>query len=67
MEVPMYKDGTRIEADCGFNAVAGPLVGNHEDLDGIVTLRDEMDGEVIRLNGWLWSIEVVEAEPPPAE
>jgi len=67
MEDPMLKDGTRIEADCGFNAVAGRLVGDHEDLDGIVTLRDEMDNEVIRLNGWLWCIEVVEDEPPPAE
>jgi hypothetical protein len=28
----MFKDGTRIEADCGFYAVAGPLVGDHECL-----------------------------------
>jgi hypothetical protein len=63
MEEPMYPDGTRIEAECDFYSVAGPLVGNHECFDGLVTLRDEMnDGEIVTLNGWLWSIEVVPEE-----
>jgi hypothetical protein len=47
--------------------VSGPLVGDHEDLDGIVTVRDELDGKVVKLNSWLWTIEVLDPQPTRIE
>jgi hypothetical protein len=66
MEVPMYKDGTIIEAEagCGAHSIRGRLVGDHECLDDVLTVFDLDEGDTIRINGWLWSIEVVD---DPAE
>ena len=46
MEDPpiMHKHGTRIEADCIAE----------------VTVLDDIDNEVVIINGWLWSIEVID-------
>jgi hypothetical protein len=65
MEDPMYRDGTHIRATCDAYDVAGPLIGDHEDLDGIVTVRDELnDGKVTHINAWLWTVEIDEPPPP---
>lgn len=56
---PAYPTGTRIYATCELYDVAGVLVGDHEDLDGIVRVYDEAEAEVVSLKGWLWSIDVL--------
>jgi hypothetical protein len=58
-ERPLYPAGTRVYASCLEYDVTGPLVVDHEDLDGIVSLYDEADGRIVRINGWLWSIDLV--------
>jgi hypothetical protein len=54
----MYPDGTKVHAysDAG-HCIEGHLVGDHECLDGIVRIYDKAEGDVVDINGWLWSIE----------
>jgi hypothetical protein len=61
MEVTMatYPNGTQIEAECIEATVIGTLVGDYDTLDEVLTVLTD-DGETIRINGWLWSIEVPE-------
>lgn len=56
---PAYPSGTRIYATCDLYEVMGELVGHHEDLDDIVRVYDEAEGETVHLKGRLWSIEVL--------
>ena len=56
-----YRCGLHIEATCDAHDVAGTLVGDHDGLDGVVTVRDDDTGEVLRLNGWLWRIDITDA------
>ena len=58
-ERPAYPRGTRVYASCPEYDVTGPLAVDHEDLDGIVSIFDEADGRIVRINGWLWSIDLV--------
>jgi hypothetical protein len=55
----MYLDGTKVIAETAEFSVEGALVGDHDELDGVVWVRD--GDEVVGLNGWLWRIEVVDA------
>ena len=50
----MYPDGLHVEASCDAHDVSGTLVGDHDELDGPVIIREDDTGEVLRLNGWLW-------------
>jgi hypothetical protein len=58
-ERPLYPAGTRVYASCPEYDVTGPLVVDHEDLDGIVSIFDEADGRIVRVNGWLWTVDLV--------
>ncbi len=63
----MYPDGSPIEATCDAHDVTGTLAGDHDDLDGIVSIREADTGEVLRLNGWLWLFETAQDHVWPAE
>jgi hypothetical protein len=62
---PEYPHGTRVLAICDLYDVEGTLDSDHDDLDGVVTVRVD-DGEVLVLNGWLWIFEVL-APPQGAD
>jgi hypothetical protein len=53
-----YPRGTRVRAECTEYDVTGTLAVDHVDLDGIVSIWDEDTQDIVRLRGWLWSIEV---------
>ena len=57
----MHKHGTKIEAssDAG-HLVRGYLVGDYGCLDEVLTVYDEDEGDEVTINGWLWSIDVIE-------
>jgi hypothetical protein len=57
-EPPAYPKGTHVHASCDLYEVSGPLVSDHADLDGIVSLWDEAEGEIVQLHGYLWAIDV---------
>jgi len=61
----MYKHGTCIAAVCPADEMIGFLVGDHEELDGVVKVLCDDDGLTYYLNGWLWSFCVI--EPAPAQ
>lgn len=64
----MYKHGTCVAAVCPEYELVGFLVGDHDELDGIVKLIADDDGKTYHLNGWLWSFCVIEcAELEPAQ
>ncbi len=39
--------------------MASTLAEDCDCLDGVVAVGDEDEGDTIRINGWLWSIEVI--------
>ena len=57
--------GTRILADCALHTVEGTLLADVESFDDVFRVRCDDDGEILSLNGWLWSVEVVEPDPCP--
>ncbi|MFG1462097.1 hypothetical protein V5F77_04285 [Xanthobacter sp. DSM 24535] len=53
---PPYPAGTRIRAECTEYVLTGELIDDITDFDGKFRVRDDEDGRVRTLNGWLWII-----------
>jgi hypothetical protein len=53
-----YPNGLHVAATCDAHDVTGTLVGDHDELDGTVSIRETDTGEILRLNGWLWLFEI---------
>jgi len=53
----MNRKGDRFEADGGPYSLEIILLHDDTDLDGTFECIDAETGDVIRLNGWMWSFE----------
>ena len=55
MTEPTYRHGTHLLADGGPYSITGRLLGDHDDLDGLVHMLTD-DGECLALNGWMFTL-----------